>query len=381
MSIPDLVPGPGSRSPTPDPADLRAEIQAVLATAPVADARRLRDPRPIHRALGEHGLLAPQWPRHYGGRGATHVAAAVLIEELARHDVPDLLHTLSVQIVGSVLLTCASDELKQRYLPGLASGRLSACVLFSEPHAGSDLAALSTRAERAPDGSFRIQGTKTYSMFAPLADVALCLARTGDGNELTLFLVPLDHPGVRIRPFPTLGEDAFHEVCLDGAPVGADSVVGEVGGGWAMLVSTLVFERTGIDYLSRAMRWHEEATDRLRAAGRESDLNGANRLAVHLDAAVVLVRRVLTRLETGVLGEAEAAVAKWYTTELAAQVAWWSAERQGDRSMLPTADGLSDPLDIALREAPGLRLSGGTSEMMLETVARLRLDSGAEVLP
>lgn len=366
---------------TPDLAGLRAEIRSVLATAPVAQARARRDPRPVHRLLGERGLLAPQWPRQYGGRGTTHVEAAVLIEEMARHDVPDLLHTLTVQIVGSVLLTCASEELKTRYLPALASGETAACVLFSEPQAGSDLSALSTTAIPEADGSFRLHGTKTYSMFAPLADIALCLARTGDGTELTLFLVRLDRPGVSIRPFPTIGEDAFHEITLDGIRVDADAVVGEIGGGWAMLVSTLVFERTGIDYLSRALRWHEEATTRLRAVGSELDLRGANRLAVHLDAATVLVSRVLTRLENGVLGEAEAAVAKWYTTELAARVAWWSAERQGDRSMLPTADGLVDPLDVALRESPGLRISGGTSEMLLETVARLRLDSEAEVLP
>ncbi|WP_283138059.1 acyl-CoA dehydrogenase family protein [Rhizohabitans arisaemae] len=358
---------------------LRDEIREILDAAPIAQARRCRDPRPIHRALGTAGLLAPQWPVEYGGRGVSHVAAAVLVEELAMHDVPDLLHTLTVQIVGTTLLNCATPEMKSRHLPGFAAGETYGCVLFSEPHAGSDLSVLSTRAVRDGDG-YRLYGVKTHSIFARLADVALCLAR-GDDDALTLFLVPLTGDGVAIKPIEALGDDDFHEVTLDGVYVGADAVVGEPGQGWAIVVQTLLYERTGLDYYVKALRWYRAAAGRLNGGGSPQDAAGLARLNTRLVTAGTLVRRVLTRLDRGELGEDEAAAAKWYTTELAADVAWWAAERHGDRALLAEQDGVADPLDTAVREAPGLRISGGTSEMMLETLARLRLDSGVEVRP
>ncbi|MFF4604363.1 acyl-CoA dehydrogenase family protein [Streptomyces sp. NPDC001339] len=366
---------------------LREEIREVLRTAPVAEARRTRDPRPIHRALGAAGVLAPQWPVEYGGRGVSQVAAAVLVEELAAHDVPDLLHTLTVQIVGSTLLHCASEHMKVRYLPSFADGSAFGCVLFSEPQAGSDLSVLSTRAVRDGAG-YRLYGTKVHSLFAPLADRGLCLARD-DADALTLFLVPLRAPGVTIKPVPGITDDAFHEITLDGVAVSADDIVGKPGQGWAIVVKTLAFERTGLDYYVKALRWYRAIAEHLeihrdRLQPGQHDHIELARLHTRLLAAGTLVRRVLTRLDRGELGEEEAAAAKWYTTELAAEVAWWAAEFDGDQTMIlgdPSLGQVSHPLDAALREAPGMRISGGTAEMMLETLARLRLDSGAEVRP
>lgn len=360
---------------------LRREIRSILAEVDLVDVRVRRDPRPVHRALGARGLLAPQWPVEYGGRGLSHVASAVLVEELVDHDIPDVLHTLTVQIVGSTLLSCAGPQLRERYLPGFAAGELFACVLFSERHAGSDLSSLVTRAvPEDPDrGAFRLYGIKTHSLFAGMADVGLGLARTGDGTTLTLFAIPMHAPGVEVRALPSLTEDWFHETTLNGVAVDRDHVVGELDQGWATLVRTLVYERTGLDYYVKARRWLREAR-RLLGEGRdETDAVDLARLSTRLDAAGVLVRRVLSRLDRGELGESEAAVAKWYTAELAAQLAWWSGDRWGDRSLvLGTAAG-ADAVDLAVRDAPTVRLSGGTSEMMLELIARLRLDAQVEV--
>ncbi|MFC7648949.1 acyl-CoA dehydrogenase family protein [Streptosporangium lutulentum] len=238
---------------------------------------------------------------------------------------------------------------------------------------------LSTRAARHGDG-YRLYGTKTHSIFAKLADSALCLARD-DNDALTLFLVPLTGEGVGIEPIPALMDDNFHEVTLNGVTVGAEDVVGDPGQGWAIVVKTLAYERTGLDYYVKALRWHRAATERMRDEFTQHDAIGLARLNTRLVAAGTLVRRVLTRLDRGELNEDEAAAAKWYTTELAAEIAWWAAERGGDRAMIAEEDGIADPLDVAAREAPGMRISGGTSEMMLETLARLRLDSGVEVRP
>lgn len=356
---------------------LRDEIRAVLADAPVAQARQDRDPRPVHRALGSAGLLAPQWPVEYGGRGMSQFASAVLTEELAMHDVPDLLHTLTVQIVGNTLLTCGGEQIRARFLPSFAAGTAYACVLFSEPHAGSDLNLLSTRAVRDGDG-YRIHGTKVHSMFARFADHGLCLARHADTDTLTLFMVPLAADGVTVRRVPGIADDDFHEIILDGVAVTDGDVVGGPGQGWAILVQTLAYERTGLDYYAKALRSYRAVVDRLDGP---YDAVGLARLRARLGVAATMVRRVLTRLDRGELNEDEAAAAKWYTADLAADMAWWAGGFDGDLVVGEHHDGAAHPLNVALREAPGLRISGGTSEMMLETVARLRLDSGPEVRP
>src|SRR5690606_38152455 len=167
---------------------------------------------------------------------------------------------------------------------------------------------------------------------------------------------------------------------LDNVYVGADAVVGAPGQGWGIVVQTLVYERTGLDYYVKALRWYRAAVARWSGAVDHHDTELLARLNSRLHAAGTLVRRVLTLLDRGELTEDTAAAAKWYTTELAADVAWWIAEHDADRTMVDQEErALTDPLDAAVREAPGLRISGGTSEMMLETLARLWLDSGMEV--
>lgn len=362
-----------------DAAGMRDEIRRCLAAAPIAEAWRTRDPRAVYRDLGARGLLAPQWPQRYGGRGAGHVAAAVLVEELLAHDVPDLLHTLTVQIVGMMLLDHGDDAQRSRFLPAFAAGQRTACVLFSEPDAGSDLSALVTSATPV-DGGFELRGRKIYSPFASTADVGLCLARTGgNGVEgLTLFLVPLDAPGVTVERVPALMDDVFHQLHFDGVRLDETTVVGGVGRGWSLLVATLVYERTGLDYYAKALRWVRALDAHVDASGDHArhDVVERGRLEARLAAAASYVRRVLTRLDDGTLSEDAAAASKWYTSELAARVAWAGhAAGAGCRTIDPGRDA-SYVLDSAYREAPGLRISGGTSEMMLETIARLRIDAG-----
>ena len=318
------------------------EVRAVLAGRAVDG----QDPRPLYRLLGERRLLAVSWPRAYGGRDLPARCAAAVVEELVAAGVPEVLHTLSVQICGNFLLAAGSEEQRAALLPGLASGRRTATVLYSEPDAGSDLSALTTTAEPTGDGGWRITGRKVYSVATALADIGLVAARTSVESTpyrgITLFLVPLDLPDITIGRLDSLADEDFADVRLDGVEVPAAAVVGPVGGAWPLITDALALERTGVDYVAKAELW-------LRLAGRTGP--EYERLRTHTAAARALAVRCIEQLDRGRVDPVVAAATKLWCSETARSVAWWCG------------------LDAAYREAPGLTLSAGTSEMMLELVA------------
>jgi alkylation response protein AidB-like acyl-CoA dehydrogenase len=358
---------------TTDPeAELAAkEVRAVLAgpaardaLAAVTEARRAGtepDPRPLYRLLGEQRLLAVSWPRAYGGRALPARCAAAVVGELIAGGVPEVLHTLSVQICGNFLLTAGTPEQRAAVLPGLAAGRRTATVLYSEPGVGSDLSTLEATATRAGDG-WRISGHKVYSVGTALADYGLVAARTSveatPYRGITLFLVPLDLPGITIGRLASLADDDFADVRLDGVEVAATAVIGPVGGAWPLITEALALERTGVDYVAKADRW-------LRAVHPASEQAAEyGRLRTHTAAGRALAERCVDQLDTGRVDAVAAAATKLWCAETARSVAWWCAETAG-----PAALRQPGVLESAYREAPGLTLSAGTSEMMLELVA------------
>lgn len=352
-------------------AEVAAEVRALLAgprardaLAALAGARRAGadlDPRPLYRLLGEHRLLAVSWPRAYGGRGLPARCAAAVVGELIAGGVPEVLHTLSVQICGTFLLTAGTAEQRAAMLPGLASGRRTATVLYSEPDVGSDLSALSTTAEATGDGGWRISGRKVYSVGTALADHALVAARTGvepsPYRGITLFLLPLDRPGITIDRLESLADEDFADVRLDGVAVPASAVIGPVGGAWPLITEALALERTGVDYVAKARRWLRASRP---ADGRAPA--GYGRLRTHTEAAAALAGRCVDQLDTGRVDAVAAAVTKLWCADTARAVAWWCAEEAGPLWR-------AELVESAYREAPGLTLSAGTSEMMLELVA------------
>ena len=352
---------------------LRAELDEVLGTAP--PVRAGGDPRPVYRLLGERSLLAPHWPVGYGGRGGGPRDAALVVDALVRAGVPDTLFMLSVQIVGTFLLTAGSDEQRRRLLPELASGRRLATVLYSEPDAGADHAALRTAAVPRPGGGWSLTGRKVYSVGASVADEALVLARTSveaaKYQGLTLFLVPLAAPGVEIGAFPALTDEPLSDVLLDRVPVGPGAVVGPVGGAWPLVTDALAVERTGVEYVARAAHWLDTAVLDLPADPDDALAEAVGRLGGAVMASRLLSEAVLDGLADGRPDPVLAAGAKWYASEAAGRVARWAAEHAGLASCL----GAGDPGAVrgglwqaAYREAPGLTISAGTSEMLLQTV-------------
>jgi len=329
--------------------------------------RQETDERPLYRLLGAAGLLAATWPAEYGGQARPGTAGVIVLEELVRAGVPDTFYVNGIQTVGQVLLTAGSAELRSRLLPAMGRGERFAAILYTEPDVGSDLASLGTWAVPV-GGGFEITGTKIYSMKTRFADFGLCAARVEDGPSrpskyagITLFLMDLRAPGVTVRMVPSITREQFHAVELNRVRVGADAMVGEPGDGWAILTQALSFERTGVEFAARASRWYEMA-----CAGHPPRPEDTGSYGARVQAARLLARRAANAVEAGRSSPLPTAIAKWYASELAAELAGWAVRRHGSSAPRVVVD--------AYREGPALTLSGGTSEMMLQLVYRSLLD-------
>lgn len=381
---------------------LRREVRSALSSPPARHAWQAlsrpgpwgeNDPRPLYRLLGARRLLAPAWPDAFGGRGLPMSSAAVVAQEMIAAGIPDTLHTLSVQICGNFLLGAGTPAQRATLLPGLASGHCYCTVLYTEAGAGSDLAALETRATPENGGSWRITGRKLYSVRTALADVGLLAARTAaDGARyrgLTLFLVPLTASGVTVTRLPSLSDEAFAEVRLDGVLVGADAVVGEAGNAWPLITEALALERTGVDHAAKAAAWLSAAVT---AAGREAATAGgedgwherAGQLRTRTAAAETMSLRCAAGLGHGGLSPALAAATKLWCSETARSVADWAMLTLGGAALWPAGDPdaiAAGRLEAAYREAPGLVISAGTSEMMRDLVAGAGLTAALAATP
>lgn len=371
-------------APTPEQRAYRDEVRALLDTDEVRAETAAVRTRPgtegglldVYRKLGERGLLAPNWSREYGGSGLGIAEKAILTEELIAHGVPDIAHTLSVDIVGLALLLYGTDRQKARLLPPIARGESVAGVLFSEPEAGSDLAALRTRAERDGDG-WRLTGRKVYSAKTQLADFALCAARTTESevpfHGITVFLVPLRTPGVAVEPLWNIGDERFNEVTLSGIRVTEEDVLGTVDSGWGVIGEILGLERTGIEFQAKARRWLDAALERTGAEGlAPADADRLVALDADVRAARLLAWRCVDDLHAGRSDEVRSAMAKYWAGETGREVALVASGAAGLDALLAGDDEESlghGVLEAACREAPGLTLASGTSEVMLTVIA------------
>ncbi len=200
-----------------------------------------------HR-LAAGNWIAVHWPEEFGGRGLSFVDEAVIQECLAAKRSPQLVNLFGLTMVGPVLIEHGTAQQKSRFLKKILNAEEIWCQGFSEPGAGSDLAAIRTKAEKSADGAWAVSGQKVWTSFAHHADWCFILSRSGEGQTryegLTYFLMPMKQPGITIRPLQQItGEKEFNELFLDGVPVPADCVVGKVGEGWQIAISTLMYER------------------------------------------------------------------------------------------------------------------------------------------
>jgi alkylation response protein AidB-like acyl-CoA dehydrogenase len=200
--------------------------------------------------LADSGWAKPTWPVEWYGKGLSSDLAAIAFEEFARVDAPGPPAGLGTMLAAPTIITHGREALRRRFVRAVLVGDDAWCQLFSEPGAGSDLAGLQTRAEREGD-SWVVSGQKVWTSGAQVADFGMLLARTDPDvpkhRGITYFALAMDQPGIDIRPLRQMtGDASFAEVFLDNVRVPAAHVVGEVGGGWGVALTTLAYERSGL---------------------------------------------------------------------------------------------------------------------------------------
>jgi 3-oxocholest-4-en-26-oyl-CoA dehydrogenase alpha subunit len=334
------------------------------------------DSREVTRALGEAGWIGMTWPEAAGGRGLTHVDAALVEEVFGYHWLPLSLYLLSYKTIGCALERFASPALKEQLLGPIARGELTFCQGFSEPEAGSDLASLTTRAELRGD-RFVVDGRKLWTSSAWLADWIYLAVRTSPDEPrhrgISVLVVPLDTPGIEVRRFPVLGGGYLCEVFLAGVEVPAGNIVGEVDRGWDVLMHTLDFERITAEKLGGLAWILDELEERLRATDRlDASWSRVAALRGELAAARLLSLRAADVLDRGEPASAASAMAKLAGARLAQRVAREGVELLG-------LEGLADahpsaPLEGRLgglyRASVGSTISGGSAEILQVVIAR-----------
>ena len=233
--------------------EVRTWVAEVLPRLPWPEPVTLVDKVPFwkqwQQILFDADYAGLSWPKEHGGQGADPIRRAIFAEELDRAGAPERLNTIGEDFAGPTISDFGTDAQKERFLKPILTGDEIWCQLFSEPDAGSDLASLRTKASKV-DGGWKINGQKIWTSRAHIAQHAILLARTGGGPRhkgITFFLVPMDSPGLSIRPLEhMLGEAEFNEVFLDDVFIPDELVVGEIDGGWTVAMGTLGYERVAI---------------------------------------------------------------------------------------------------------------------------------------
>jgi alkylation response protein AidB-like acyl-CoA dehydrogenase len=370
---------------TPEQAAYRAQArgwleehkaEAPLLTGPGAlkdEGEILKARRAWQGKLAEAGLAGVTWPKEYGGQGLGPIEQVLSNQEIARVKVPGILDAIGVGMLGPTIIAHGSEEQKTRYLGPMLHGDEVWCQLFSEPAAGSDLAAVQTRARKQEDGSWRISGQKVWTTNAQFASYGLLLARTDADvpkhKGLTMFVVPMDGEGVTIRGLRQIsGEAEFNEVFFDDLSVDADAVVGGVGNGWGTALTTLMFERVTIGLGSEGLGYNSARFAAAIAADEEARRDPEVRhqlgeIASELLAVRFTGYRTLTALQKGQIPGPEAGLAKVTIVSGAIKAGDLIADVVGP-------DALAEDSDWAymISFLPGLKSAGGTEEILRNTI-------------
>ena len=370
---------------TPEQAEYRKEVRAWLdankADAPILQGEgALTDPDEIlvaHRAwqgkLAEAGLAGATWPKEYGGQGIGPVESVVISQEMQQAGVPGILDVIGVGMLGPTIIAHGTEEQKQRYLGPMLHADEIWCQMFSEPAAGSDLAAVQTRAKHNDDGTWTLNGQKVWTTNAQFAAYGLILARTNADipkhKGMTMFIVPMDAEGITVRGLRQIsGEAEFNEVFFDDVVIDADSVVGGEENGWGVGLTTLMFERLTIGLGSssfgyRGTRFAEAIAADATAANDHEVRHNFGELAAELEAIRWTGYRSISALQDGQIPGPEFGLAKVTTVNCAVRAGDLIADIVG-----PEALDVESEWSYMISFLPGLKSAGGTEEILRNTI-------------
>ncbi len=282
----------------------------------------------FQKKLAERKWLAMAWPKEYGGGGADHMRQLVYNEEMAYWGAPSM--NMGIAWVGPSLMLYGTEEQKKQFIPRIANAEDWWCTLYSEPEAGSDLAALQTRAVRDGD-DYIINGQKIWTSGGHLADWGWLAARTDPDapkhKGITMFVVNMKSPGITVRPLVNMADQHnFNEVFFEDVRVPATQVVGEVNRGWYHMAVALDFERSGIQAFAGGRR-NVEAMVKLAkehpelVRQRETIRHELAERAVEVNVGTFLAYRVATMQAKGLVPNHEASASKLFGSEMSQRIA------------------------------------------------------------
>jgi alkylation response protein AidB-like acyl-CoA dehydrogenase len=336
--------------------------------------------RAWQRKLYDAGFIGLTWPKEYGGRGLTFLEEMILHEEMALAKAPPVLNILGVGMAGPTIIAYGTEEQKQRYPARILSCEEIWCQGYSEPNAGSDLASLQTRAVKDGD-HFVINGQKVWTSLAHIADFMMLLARTDPDaprhKGITYFLLDLKLPGVTVKPLKQLtGDSEFNEVFFDNVRVHESQVLGGVNNGWAVGLTTLMYERLALGFgLQVRLRI---ALDGLVELARKMDKQGRTvatdpvmrqkiaQLWIDTECLKYTGARAITKLLKGEIPGPEASTGKMGWVETHQKLQELAMEIEGPYSQLQS--GSDWAVDGGLWQYTFLRsransIEGGTTEI------------------
>ena len=384
---------------TPEQEALRAQVRAwltdhiprewtrrMMATSDVPRPEAYDFLREWQRTMHEGGWIGLTWPKEYGGRGLTFMEELIVQQEFALAKAPPMLNILGVGMAGPTIIAYGTEEQKQRYVRKILSCEEIWCQGYSEPNAGSDLASLQTRAVKEGD-DWVINGQKVWTSLAHIADYMMLLARTDPDapkhKGITYFLLDMHAPGVTVKPLRQMTGDAeFNEVFFDNVRVPASRVLGGVNNGWAVGLTTLMYERLALGFgLQVRLRI---AMDGLVELARRMEKNGAAltkdpvmrqklaQLWIDTEALKYTGARGITKLLRGEMPGPEASAGKMIWVDTHQRIQELAMEIQGPYAQLTR--GSDWAADGGLWQYTFLRsransIEGGTTEIQKNIIA------------
>jgi alkylation response protein AidB-like acyl-CoA dehydrogenase len=297
-----------------------------------------------HKKLNEGGWVAVNWPKEYGGRGATVLQRLIFREELSRLGLNEPFIGMGISLLGPTLMHWGTEEQKQHHIPRILKGEEVWCQGYSEPGSGSDLASVQTRAIDDGD-SFVVNGQKVWTSMAQHADMIFALVRTDTDapkhKGISYLLIDMHSPGVTVRPLVQMtGGKGFNEVFFEDVRVPKKNIVGERNNGWQVAMTTLMFERggSGEGYVSEVHELVELARRVPQNGGTAWDDSSVRQKIAEFAAEAQALRytgyRQLTRQLKGLPPGPEGSMMKLCGTELALKVALFAMELLGPYSQL-----------------------------------------------
>ncbi|WP_370936062.1 acyl-CoA dehydrogenase family protein [Amycolatopsis sp. cg13] len=387
---------------TPEDEQFRAEVREWLGDHLTGDFAALKglggsgreheapeERQAWNQHLAAHGWTCLGWPVEYGGRGLSLLQQVIFHEEYARSDAPARVNHLGEELLGPTLIAHGTDEQRRRFLPGIVGVTELWCQGYSEPGAGSDLAGVRTRA-RLDGGEWVIDGQKIWTSLAQHAQWCFAVVRTEAGSRrhagLSYLLVPMDQPGVEVRPIRQLtGTSEFNEVFFDGARTSESLVVGAPGDGWRIAMATLGFER-GVSTIGQQVGFARELAGVVataRANGRYDDPVVRDRLAqasVGLEVLRVHALRTLSAYEAGSQGP-EASVSKLLWARWHRELGELAMDVRGGSALTATGSYDLDAQQTLFLFSRADTIYGGSDEIQRNIIAERVLGLPKEPRP